>query len=369
MITTDRELFPPAKSIYLLSHSIGRMPTTAEQAARDDFVVHWQSDAGDIWDHWLGTLGKFNSALASLFHAPANTFCPQSNISSGLSKVIQSLAPEGTRKVILMCENDFPSAGFVLQQALGMGFELRMLPQDADVQDIETWKTELNEEVHTVFVSHVHYRTSIRAPVKDICALARSQGVLSIIDIAQSAGVVPIDLGDWNADVVIGSCIKWLCGGPGAGFLWINPQLIGQLEPTDVGWFSHTDPFEFDINNFEYAADSTRFWGGTPSVVPFAIAANSIKLITDIGVDKVQSHNQNMIERLIEAIDPKSVVSPSGPRPRGGTLVVQPDDRAGVEAKLNQIGVQYDARALGIRLSPHIYNTSEEIDAVKDCFR
>lgn len=368
MSPIEHKLYPPSKNIYLLSHSVGRMPLSAKQAMHDSFFAHWESDGNDIWDHWLNAVDDFRKSLSSLFNANSNAFCPQTNISSGLVKVIQSLPKSDNRNVILMCESDFPSAGFVLQQAQTMGYTLKVLPANADVQNIDTWDQALTDDVYCVFITHVQYETSKRSPVQEICELARSRNSLSIVDIAQSAGVVPIDFTSWNSDVVVGSCIKWLCGGPGAGYLWINEDLLEQLEPFDVGWFSHRNPFEFDINNFEYANDSARFWGGTPSVSPYVVAANSIKMINQFGVSKVQEHNQKLINMLSASIDPDAINSPYEDEPRGGTLVVNPKNRSAIEKSLDEIGVQYDARALGLRFSPHIYNTKEEIELLVQCF-
>jgi kynureninase len=368
MPTPQNKLFPPSKNIYLLSHSVGRMPLNAKQAMQDSFFSHWESDGHDIWDHWLGAIDDFRNSLSSLFNAKPTTFCPQSNISSGLVKVVQSLPKSSSKKVILMSESDFPSAGFVLQQAQSMGYELRILPVNADVQDMDTWDQALTDEVHSVFITHVQYATSKRSPVQQICELARSRDILSIVDIAQSAGVVLIDFHNWNSDVVVGSCIKWLCGGPGAGYLWINEDLLPQLKPVDVGWFSHSNPFEFDINNFEYANDSARFWGGTPSISPYVVAANSINMINLIGVSKIQQHNQTLINMLSASLPPEALVSPNSDQPRGGTLVVNPKNRRAIEKSLGDKGVQYDARALGLRFSPHIYNTKDEIEILVQCF-
>ncbi|NND81722.1 MAG: aminotransferase class V-fold PLP-dependent enzyme [Gammaproteobacteria bacterium] len=345
------------------------MPSSANMALQEGFFSHWQSNGEDIWDHWLQAVDEFRAALAALFNASAASFCPQSNLSSGLTKVVQSLQPEGTKRKILMSEADFPSAGFVLQQAEKLGFELVILPNSADLQDPEVWREAMNDEVHSVFITHVHYRTSVRTPVAEICRVARERGIMSMVDVAQSTGVVPIDLTEWQPDVVVGSCIKWLCGGPGAGFLWVAPQRIKQLQPADVGWFSHQNPFEFDIHHFAYADDSARFWGGTPSVMPYVVAANSVRLLHGVGIDTVQQHNQSLLERLAVSLDPSTIVSPPASRPRGGTLVVNPSQREAAEQRLREAGVQFDARALGIRLSPHIYNSEAEIDLVADCLK
>jgi selenocysteine lyase/cysteine desulfurase len=363
-----RRLFSEMEGAYLLSHSIGRMPVSAKAAMQDNFYAHWESNQADIWDHWLASIDRFRAALAQLFNANKECFCPQSNISSGLGKVIQSLPAKTGKNVILMCESDFPSAGFVLQQARSKGFEIRALPADADVQSADMWEQALSSDVHTVFVTHVQYGSSKRAPVQEISKIARDRSIISIVDIAQSAGIVPIDITAWGCDVVCGSSIKWLCGGPGAGYVWVNQNFVSQLEPVDVGWFSHDDPFEFDINHFKYAKDSARLWGGTPSVIPYVVAANSIEMISDVGVEVIQKHNQSMLDNLIDAVDPQALISPTTGEARGGTLVVNFKHRLAIENQLTEAGVLFDSRALGLRFSPHIYNTEKEILQVKQCF-
>jgi len=186
------------------------------------------------------------------------------------------------------------------------------------------------------------------------------------VDIAQSVGVVPIDLAAWNAGFVIGSCVKWLCGGPGAGFLWVSPERLAACEPTDVGWFSHENPFEFDMHNFRYAADALRFWGGTPSVQPFVTAANSIRLMHKIGIEKIRAHNLNLTQQIIDAVDANNVVTPANPEKRGGTMVLHypAKQQDALCSRLDQAQVGFDVRPTGIRMSPHIYNDTEQIQAV-----
>lgn len=361
------ELFSRDKGVYLLSHSIGKMPMSAVQFANQHFFRIWQGQPADAWPMWLGAIDAFNNSLAQLLNGAAESFCPQSNLSSGLSKVLGALPPKSGKKVIVCTENDFPSAGFVLQQAKKIGFELRMISKAEDVLDLDVWEQALQNDVHTVFITHVHYNTNKRVAVKEICEIARANGISSIVDIAQSAGIVPIDLNEWRADAVLGSCIKWLCGGPGAGFLWIAPEFLDTLTPVDVGWFSHRNPFEFDINNFEYATSSAKFWGGTPSILPYVVATNSIQTMCEIGIDKIRAHNKRLAKKLIEHVHPQSVVSPTVPGLQGGTTVLKFHDQLKVELALRHACIKFDAREQGIRLSPHIYNSEAEIDLVLDC--
>ncbi|GHA10027.1 class V aminotransferase [Arenicella chitinivorans] len=355
--------FATTDDIYLLAHSIGKMPRNAVAYAQQHFYDSWQSSSESIWPQWLNEIESFKSALAALFNADASEFCPQTNVSSALSKLVSSLPKNSTKRTIVMTDNDFPSAGFVLQQMQNLGFTLRVIDKQQDPLDLNHWADAIDETVCAVFITHVHYNTNRRVNVQEICRLARAQDAISIVDIAQSAGIVPIDLQRWQADAVIGSCIKWLCGGPGAGYLWVRSELVSQLEPLDLGWFSHDNPFEFDINHFEYAASSNRFWGGTPSVLPFVIATNSIQLINRIGVEHIRRHNLVLSDRLLAELPAQAqLVSPLSANQRGGTLVIKFDQQERVAQQLQKSGVLFDAREYGIRMSPHIYTQTDEIE-------
>lgn len=361
--------FVPCEGIYLLNHSVGRMPRRTRAHVERQFFDAWEHGDPEPWPRWLDAVAEFREALGAVFNRPAHEFCPQVNISGALSKLLPALPSRGVRRTLVFSENDFPSVGFVLQQAVGLGYHLKIIPASADLQDLGTWRRELTPDVHSVLVTHVYFNTGRQIPVAEVGELASERGILSVVDIAQSAGVVPIDLGQWCADVVLGSCVKWLCGGPGAGFMWLQPELVSQLKPRDVGWFSHEDPFEFDINSFDYAGDARRFWGGTPSVLPYATASASLALIHEIGVDNIARHNRELTQKIIDAVDPSCLQAPVEPALRGGTLVLKFPEQEKVEARLREAGVRFDSRSFGLRLSPHIYNTCEEVAVVVDCLK
>jgi kynureninase len=200
--------------------------------------------------------------------------------------------------------------GFVLQQAARHGYGLRALTNDLDTLDPSVWDDHLGEEVCLVLITHLQSNTGRQVPVAEICAAAHAKGISTIVDIAQPVGVIPMDLEAWRADFALGSCVKWLCGGPGAGFPWIDAERLAECEPADVGWFSHENPFEFDIHDFRYAGDALRFWGG-PVVLNFPDAR-----------------------------------------------------REAVCTRLREGGVGFDVRPTVIRLSPHTYDDSDEITGV-----
>lgn len=155
---------------------------------------------------------------------------------------MHSLPKRKGRTVIVATASDFPSTSFVLQQAQRNGYELRLIAKSANLQSIDVWADALKGDVICAFLTHVLYNTNAKLAIEGITQICSERSIINVIDVAQSAGIVPIDLSALAADVLVGSCIKWLCGGPGAGFIWANKDLISELQPTDVAWFS-TQPW------------------------------------------------------------------------------------------------------------------------------
>jgi selenocysteine lyase/cysteine desulfurase len=349
--------------IYLLSHSVGLPLKNAMAHVTKGFYEPWMAGNEDIWPNWLVGIEGFRSELGKLFNSDAANFCPQTNVSGAVTKLLYSLPRREDKLTILLSEEDFPSVAFTLGKAESSGFRLKFIPVEEDTLDISVWDNYLTSEVGLVLVTHVQSNNGKQLPVTKINAVARQRDILSLVDIAQSAGVVPIDFQQWQPDFVVGSCVKWISGGPGAAFLWVDPDVILQCKPVDVGWFSHEAPFEFDIHNFRYAEGVLRFWGGTPSVLPFLVAAHSLATVNNTGIDEIRAHNVQLTQQIMDNIEPQHLVSPANEAERGGTLVLNFGERQqAVEDRLRSANVHFDTRATGIRLGPHIYNTVEQID-------
>ncbi|GIU38050.1 class V aminotransferase [Shewanella colwelliana] len=349
------------QSVYLLNHSVGRPLKTTKAVFTQHFLSPWHDSGREPWGDWLGVIEQFTSGLAALFNSKSTQFCPQTNLSSALTKLVMSV-PQLRRDhaVILMSETDFPSMGFALRQALPH-CQIRFIGQHLDITDANVWRDHMNDQLDLVFISHAYSNTGQQAPVTEVVEMARQQGCLSVVDVAQSAGVLPIDLSVLRPDFMIGSSVKWLCGGPGAAYLWVNTEALELCEPMDVGWFSHENPFEFDIHHFRYHPTALRFWGGTPSIAPFAIAANSIHYFAQLGCDRVHQHNQHLIGIVTEQAA-SVLVSPNTQSKRSGTLILQFSSREDeVIAALAEANISVDARSQGIRISPHVYNTEQDI--------
>jgi selenocysteine lyase/cysteine desulfurase len=352
---SDRFEVPPGGP-YLLAHSVGCLPTAARGELETALFTPWAAKGGEAWPLWLSAIDDFRAGLAALLGGKAADYCPQPNVSAALFSLLSGMPRRPGRDALLLSDQTFPTLGFVMGQFERLGFKVRWL--DGDPADAEVWENALTDDVAAVLVMHVHSNTSVVSPIADICAAARRRDVLSIIDVAQSAGILAIDIPGWHADAVIGSCVKWLCGGPGAGWLWADPDRTADFAPLNVGWFSHTDPFAFDIHDFRYAGDARKFWGGTPSVAPFVLATAGIRLVAEAGIAGILRHNRRLIARAAPQADMTG---------RGGTLCATPRDIDAVMQRLTHAGCRFDRRGDRLRLSFHLWNTDAEADLVASC--
>ncbi len=347
-----RDKFFVPEGIYALSHSVGPLTLLGQDLLDEKYLEPLKQSGGDAWPDWLSFMDEFTSALASFLGGHSDHYCPQVNLSSGVTKFLTALPAPESKTDILMHAHAFPTMGFVAKALVVRGYSLRLIDENFSATDPQVWQDHINDKTAAILITHVYSNTGALSSVAELARLARDQGVLSLVDIAQSAGVIPIDIPSWNADAVFGSSVKWLCGGPGAGYMWVNPNILPDLLPEDVGWFSHADPFEFDIRDFRYAKSAKKFLGGTPSVAPYAMALGGVKTLTGIGIETIRTHNV----KLMTIVDPDI----DGAK-NGGTLAIDFGERINhVSAALRAAGCKFDQRGTRLRLSFHVFNTEDE---------
>lgn len=364
MIWRDNFIRPQGR--YFLSHSIGLKPCVADAVLEQGFAGPWAAGDGKAWDHWLAAIDGFRASLAPLIGARPADVCPQTNISSALTKIIFSLPERARRKKIVLTEDDFPTLGFVAAQARRIGYELVFLLAGERLADIDAWTPAFHDDVQLLIATHVFSNSAVKAPAAEICERARRRGVFTILDIAQSAGAVPVALDEWRPDFAVGTAVKYLCGGPGAAYLWTERETAARCFPLDVGWFSHAAPYEFDIHNFQYAEGAIRFWGGTPSVAPFAAARAGFDILAGVGVEAIYRHNQGLLDLLVAALPARAFLSHAHAGERGSAAVIAVRDAEAASRALQEAQINHDRRAGGLRMSVHLYNTEEEARALAE---
>lgn len=352
----------PPGNVYLKSHSVGCQPRAAAAALQARLLDPWR-DTGEAWPDWLSAIDDWRAALGSLIGVEARDLCPATNVSAALSRYLSALGAATKRRTILLAPSAFPTIGYVAGGLAAAGWTARYLPADADVRDPASWASALDDEVALVVAMHVSSNSGALTDIATVAAAAKAAGARCVADCAQSIGIVPVTPAAWGADAVIGTSVKWLCGGPGAAWLWVAPHDRTKLDPMERGWWSHEDPFEMDIADFRYAPDARRWWGGTPDVAPFVLSTAGIAEIAAIGVDAIGAHNRALQAILRDALEAKTPAWRWPVGDIGGTLCIDTGgDQPRVAASLAGHHIRTDFRGTILRLSFHAYNGVADVE-------
>jgi kynureninase len=236
---------------------------------------------------------------------------------------------------------------------------------DGITVDTDELLDHIDERTAIVNVSHVLFKSAYIHDVAAITAKARRVGAMTVIDGYQAVGTIPIDVRALGVDIYIGGCLKWLCGGPGAAFLWVDPDLRGRLEPALTGWMAHQHPFSFERTQ-DRRTDAWRFLNGTPSIPALYAAKPGLDVINDVGITAIREKSQRQTGRLLELADREGFpcTTPRDPTRRGGTVAINVEHAYEISQSLKALDILCDYRpGAGIRFSPHFYNLDSELEA------
>jgi kynureninase len=357
-LTDYRDEFPIlASTTYLVSHSLGPMPREAERRLAD-YARAWSTRGVRAWSEgWWELPVTIGDQIGRLIGAPSGSTVMHQNVTVAEAIVLSCFGFAGERRRIVYMEADFPSVRYLLQAQAERGAELVALPTAQAVADA------IDERTLLVPFSHVLYKTGEIQDVAPIVARAHAYGAHVVLDAYQSAGTVPLDVRALDVDFAVGGSVKWLCGGPGAGWLYVRPDLAERLRPTLVGWQAHARPFAFEPG-LEYAAGAGRFLTGTPNVPALYAATAGYDLIEEAGVERIREHSMRQTGLLAELLD-EAGFELTGPREsacRGGTVTVRTLQVEAVHRELEARGVICDFRPdVGLRLGPHFFTTDDEL--------
>jgi kynureninase len=359
-LLTYRDRFPIlAETKYLISHSLGPMPLEAK-ARLDDYADTWMKRGIRAWgEGWWETPMTVGDQIARLIGAPPGSTVMHQNVTVASAVVLSCFSFTGERRRIVYAEGEFPSVRYLHQAQAARGVEIAVAANDDELLRA------IDERTQLVLLSHVLFKTGRIRDVEPVIARAHEVGAHVLLDAYQSVGTVPLDVTGLGVDFATGGSVKWLCGGPGAGWLYVRPDLAARLEPTLVGWQGHADPFAFEPE-LRYASGAARFLTGTPNVPALYAATAGYDIIEEIGVAPIRARSLELTELLAGLLDDAGfdIVSPREPELRGGTVVVRVPDPPAVHAELQRREILCDFRPdVGIRLGPHFFTTQEELDA------
>jgi len=364
-----REEFPTlAAGAYLLNHSLGPMPRAAGRSLAA-YCERWQGHAEEeAWGaEWWGLPLQVADSIARILGAAAGSVTVQPSASLALSAAISCLEfGPGKRNRVVTSALDFPSAGYIWDAQRRLGAEVLRVPSDDGIVVPEARILEaINEETCLVALSHVTYCSSQRLDPRPIVERAHAVGALVLLDVYQSVGIVELEAAAWGVDFLVGGTIKWLCGGPACGFLYVRPELSCELEPRLTGWFAHREPLAFDSGSMEYADDARRFAQGTPSIPALYSCLPGLEIVEQVGLAAISRESRRRTERMVAFALERGwrLNCPAEVARRGGSVMIQverPQEAAGL---LAERGVFCDWRPrVGLRLSPHFFNTDAEVE-------
>jgi kynureninase len=362
-----REEFPIlANSTYLVSHSMGAAPRRA-RAELEAYWDEWASEGPEAWERWLPRIGEIADGIGSIVGAaPGRTFLGP-NVSVLQAALGTCIDFSGDRNEVVYESLQFPSLTYVWREWERYGAVNRVVPSD-DGRTIPTERIldAITEKTALAVISHAYYASGALADVEAIQDRCRHVGALLCVDAYQTTGIVPYDVTQLDLDIVTGGSHKWLCGGPGCGWIYIKPSLAAELHPAVTGWMAHERPFAFEGAPIVYAGSMYRFGHGTPTIAGYVVAAAGHEIVRSVGVSAIRRHNARLTDKIATMALERNlrVNTPLEYARRTGWIGIDFDDAAAACRALTARRVFVDYRpSCGIRVSPHFYTEDHEIDA------
>lgn len=364
-----RARFPSVEGVlHFASHTLGAMPAEAE-ASLLEFTTAWGTRGVRAWEEkWMRVPSEVAGSIEQLIQADTGSVSLHPNVTVAQAVVLSCLEFSPLRNRVVCTAEDFPSELYLYEGLTRRGAEVVRVPaRDGRRVEEADLIAAIDERTALVAVSHVLFRTSQLLDLAPVTARARAMGALSMVDAYQAVGVVDVDVRALQPDFLTGGSIKWLCGGPGTGYLYVNPALHARLHPALTGWFAHESPFAFDSSAQQLDAGARRFWNGTPCIPAYCAARPGFGIAAEIGGDAIREKSLRLTGRILKLAEEYGfkVGSPLEAARRGGTVCLDVPNAEQVCARLLASDVLLDHRpGVGLRLAPHYYTRDDEVDEV-----
>ena len=362
-----REEFPILeKTTYLASNSLGPMPRGVP-AMLAEYARDWGELGVKAWERgWWERPVEVGNEIAPLLNAGDGEIVMMPNVTIAQTAVLSAIDFTPERDTIVMTELDFPSVRYAYEE-MAHRFRARVVVVRSDdglTIEPDRLIEAIDERTRLVAVSHVLFRSAYLMDADAICARAHEMGALVSLDSFHAVGIVPVDVKRSNVDFLTGGVLKWLCGGPGACFLYVRPAVRDQLRPALTGWQAHARPFAFE-ETMEYTSGAFRWLNGTPVIPALYAAAEGPKILRKAGITAIREKSVRLTSRLIDLADQRgfTVKAPRNPERRGGTVALDVPHGYEVTQHLLSKDILVDYRVgVGIRIAPHFFTREEELD-------
>jgi kynureninase len=340
---------------YMISNSLGAMPRAVYDSLHA-FADIWATRGVRAWEErwWMLALDVGNE-IGALMNAPRDSVSIHQNVTTCQAVVASCFDFTGNRNKVVYSDMNFPSVMYFWEAQRQYGARVHMVKTDDGITvPTERLLDSIDEQTLLVPVSHVIFRSAFINDAKAIIDKAHKVGAHVVLDTFQSLGTVPVDVQALNVDFACGGVLKWLCGGPGVAYLYVRPDLGHRLEPKLTGWFAHANSFEFATGPTRYADPPFRFMNGTTHIASIEAARPGIKIIREVGVEKIREKSKRQTRRLIELADQHGwrVNSPREAEQRGGTVSIDMPDSQQVSRELLSREILVDWRPKAVCFFP-----------------
>lgn len=353
---------------YLNSCSLGPLSNRGIDALaryRDDWSFY---GAPAWWTKWMPQLDAARDRFAQLIGAGAHEVTISHSASSALSSVASTF-DYSRRPAVVCCDLDFPTIPYQWLAKEREGVKVRYARSHDHIHmPLNAYESEIRDDVACVATSHGFYSTGYMQPIRAIADLAHSQGAKIVVDGYHAVGVVPVDVKALDVDFYVGGTLKWLLGGPGLTFIYVREGLIPELRPSITGWFASENQFAFDNQHLDLATSANRLELGTPSVPTAYTGIAGMDMVLEAEPERIWQRLQMLTSRVIERAKSAGfgVMSPEDPAVRGGIVMLVLSEPQQTVATLADRGFTVDYRPGLVRVSPHFYNTLEDVDRLMD---
>lgn len=366
-LLAHRSSFPILEtSTYLISNSLGAMPAGVYDALHG-YAETWATAGVTAWESdWWMLPERVAEGIAPLIGAAPGTVSTHQNVTVASAVAASCFDFDGRRNKIVCSELQFPSIVQLYRQQERRGARLQLVPSpDGFTVPTEAMLEAIDEETLLVPISHVIFRSSYVQDIEAIVRRAREVGARVILDVYQSAGIMPIDVAGLGVDMAVGGVLKWLCGGPGVAYLYVRPDLVNELRPAITGWFARENAFAFDPSDESWRDDAWRFLNGTTHIPSLTAAVPGLEILGQLDLAAVRAKSLRQTGSLIEAAAERGwrINTPRATERRAGHVVIDVPGSEQVARQLLARRVMIDHRpGAGIRIAPHFYTTDDEIE-------
>jgi kynureninase len=354
------------RTTYLISNSLGAMPRGVYDAMKG-YAATWAMRGVRAWEErWWMLAAEVGDEIGALMNAPKGSVSTHQNVTTCQAVVASCFDFSGKRNKVVYSDMNFPSVMYFWEAQQSRGARVHMVKTDDGITvPLQRLLDAIDETTLLVPISHVIFRSAFIQDARAIIEKAHNVGAMVVLDTFQSLGTVPVDVQALDTDFACGGVLKWLCGGPGVGYLYVRPDLGKKLRPTFTGWTAHENPFAFEIGANRYTDPPYRFMNGTPHIPALEAARPGLRIIAEAGIERIREKSKRQTGRLIELASKHGwrVNSPRDAEQRGGTVSLDVPDPQDVCRELIKREILVDWRPkAGVRMSPHFYNTDEELE-------